>query len=126
VRTVTEHLRAHALEEVGIVDMNRMPDFDELWECGWLKEFELMQRRRMVLGQLRYGINYCYGKRQYDRVGAIARKIEAYRENGNLELLVDVANLCMLEFGEGNHPNRHFGATDDEDHVAASNPVNAA
>ena len=33
------------------------------------------------------------------------RRLAAYGRTGNLEMLVDVANLCLLEFVEGRHPS---------------------
>lgn len=74
-------------------------------------------RRRLILGAYRYGAIGTSCKPQYNRVEACSRRLAAYQESGNLELLVDVANLCLLEFVEGKHPRRHFHATDDTEHV---------
>jgi hypothetical protein len=37
-------------------------------------------------------------------------------------MLVDVANLCLLEFEEGEHPRRHWQPTDDGEHVETLAP----
>ena len=51
------------------------------------------------------------------RIGSIVKRLMSYQETGNTELLVDVANLCLCEFVEGKHPNKHFRAVDDGEHV---------
>lgn len=83
----------------------------------WSPAFEQLMRRRLILGAYRYGVIGASCKPQYNRTEACIRRLAAYQESGNLELLVDVANLCLLEFVEGKHPRRHFHATDDTEHV---------
>jgi len=36
------------------------------------------------------------------------KRLEAYINTGNDELLVDVANFCSLVFKFGNHPKKHL------------------
>ncbi len=88
-------------------------------EQQWLPEFEKLQRARLMMGALRYGLNFCHapGKPQYDRLQSAMRRLEQYRKTGNDELLVDVANLMMLEFGEGSHPAKHFRSVDGDDRI---------
>lgn len=77
-------------------------------------------RNRLIIGAFRYGRNFqgeSSDKPQYDRVGRILRYCEQYQKTGNLEILVDIANTAMLEFGEGNHPDAHFSAIDDGEHT---------
>ena len=45
------------------------------------------------------------------------QKAKLYQETGNDEILVDIANLAMVEFIEGNHPNKHYKAVDDGIHT---------
>lgn len=89
----------------------------DLRRSEWSPEFERLMRNRLVLGALRYGRIHAVGKPTYDRAESIIRRARKYQETGNLELLVDVANLCLLEFEEGQHPQRHFAAEDDGEHV---------
>lgn len=79
-------------------------------------------RNRLAVGALRYGRIHAPGKPVYDRVSSILKRVQAYADTGNLELLVDAANLCLLEFEEGRHPKRHFEAADDGDHVTTVSP----
>ena len=74
-------------------------------------------RDRLILGGLRYGLLGAPEKPQYNRVADIVRRSEEYTATGNDELLVDIANLALLEFVEGCHPHKHWGVTDDGKHT---------
>lgn len=95
----------------------RRPTLDELRRTEWSAEFEKLMRNRLVVGSMRYGRMGAPGKPKYDRMGDIARRVEKFRQTGNKELLVDIANLCMCEFVECDHPKAHFRATDDGEHT---------
>jgi hypothetical protein len=86
----------------------------------WHDLFETLMRNRLQMGALRYGLNFCNaaGKPQYDRLQGAIKRLELYQETGNDELLVDVANLMMLEFGEGKHAKKHFEAVDGDSRIA--------
>lgn len=96
---------------------NSMPLLCELARSEWSKDFENMMRYRLIMGAFRYGKMHEFGKAQYDRVGKIKSKVELYARTGNLEYLVDIANIAMMEFEEGDHPNRHFESVDYKDHT---------
>ena len=83
----------------------------------WNDDFESMMRNRLVMGAIRYGLLGEKNKPQYDRVSEIQKRLKKYRDTGNLEFLVDIANLALCEFVEGKHPNRHFKSSDDKEHV---------
>jgi hypothetical protein len=89
-------------------------------DAQWSPEFERLMRNRLIVGAYRYGSLSATCKPSYDRVESCLKRLAQYRETGNLELLVDVANLCLLEFVESKHPNRHFHSVDDGEHVTAA------
>jgi hypothetical protein len=43
-------------------------------------------------------------------------KIKKYKETGNIEFLVDGANLMMCEFAWGEHFKKHFKAVEQKEH----------
>lgn len=88
---------------------------EELKRSEWSEHFERLMRNRMIIGAFRYGRLHDKMKPRFDRVSYIKTKLARYEETGNLEALVDVANLCLLEFEEGCHPKRHFKAMDATD-----------
>lgn len=98
-------------------DIYTIPSYEELKETEWSKDFEQLMRNRLIMGAIRYGRIGVNGKPQYDRIPSMIKRLQRYSENGNKEFLVDVANLCLLEFVECNHPHQHFHAIDENEHV---------
>ena len=117
-RTVTEHIRAH-LRAV-LTGGPTMPPLEVMCETEWSLRFEELRARGLIMGAMRYGRLKAKGKSQYDRVKGMRDALDRYEASGNTECLVDAANLAMLEFEEGEHPLKHFRATDDTDHITAS------
>lgn len=114
--TVTEWMRTRLKEQARLP---AQPDFDmdEWRRTEWHKPFERLMRNRLLFGAMRYGRLGDPDKPQYDRVADMIKRLEKYRAEGNTEHLVDVANLAMCEFVEGNHKMKHFRATDDGMHT---------
>lgn len=109
-------MRERLLRRAGLGDaVQPRYSFAVLVQSEWSHRFEQLMRNRLIMGALRYGALRSAGKPQYDRIGSMIRRLEKYRASGNLELLVDVANLCLCEFEEGNHPNKHFRAVDGDE-----------
>ena len=59
---------------------------------------------RLVQGAFRYGLLRCKGDTKYDRMTSLIKRLWLYVETGNLECLVDAANMAFLEFVEGREP----------------------
>lgn len=94
-----------------------MPPLDELRLTQWSPEFETMMRDRLIMGAFRYGTLGNPEKAKYDNIASCLRRLELYRETGDLGLLADVANLCLCEFVEGNHPKAHIAMGDSSEKV---------
>lgn len=122
--TVTEHIRESILNSRGMIELDipgvpdKHPTLDELKISEWDTEFEGHMRARLIQGAFRYGLLRKKGKDViYDRVGSAIRRLGKYKDTGNLECLVDVANMMLLEFVEGVHPKRHWHSIDDGEHT---------
>lgn len=89
----------------------------QLADTQWSPEFESLMRNRLIMGALRYGTIGAQGKGAYDFCGSAIHRIKEYQRTGNIEHLVDAANLMLKEFTNGSHPNRHFSAVDDGEHT---------
>lgn len=92
-----------------------LPDAGELERTQWNSRFERLQRARLVAGAYRYGLLGAPGKPQFDRAEAIQLHLDQYRQTGNGEDLVDIANLCIVEFTEA--PDVRFWSVDDGPHA---------
>jgi hypothetical protein len=118
--TITEKIRARLYDRLGI-DPEPAPGphigVVDLRRTEWSAEFEQLMRDRLVMGALRYGRLGVPGKPQYDRTADVIRRVKKYAATGNLEHLVDVANLALAEYVEGRHPKRHFNSVDDGEHT---------
>ena len=94
-------------------------DPDYLKVSEWSDPFERYMHHRLMMGAFRYGLLHDPNKKQFNRLKSIEVRLQSYRDTGNDEFLVDIANLCMLEFEEGVHPNKHFASIDDGEHAQA-------
>lgn len=112
---IFDYLRNRLLLKAGLITPEKPVSgvtLDDLYKSEWDSEFERLMRNRLVMGALRYGKMRVPGKPQYDRVPSMIKRLNLYHATGNKEFLVDVANLCLLEFVECHHPNAHFCADD--------------
>jgi len=73
----------------------------KLRETEWSADFERLMRNRLVMGAIRYGAIGAEGKPRYDRIGRAIKELDAFRKDHNTERLVDVANMMLLIFCEG-------------------------
>lgn len=118
--SVHDQLRTRLLSKAGLLEgSHKLLKLEDLERTEWSPQFEQLMRNRLIMGALRYGLLHAPGKKQYDRVASMTRRLSKYQESGNMEFLVDVANLCLLEFEECSHPTKHFRSHDDGEHVKA-------
>ena len=96
-----------------------------LWQrrqrSEWSPVFYQLMRNRLVMGSFRYETFEDRRKkpRNYDTAEECVKRIRRYQKDGNVEHLVDAANMCLIEFEFGNHPNKHFESVDDGVHAEA-------
>ena len=90
----------------------------ELRLTEWSLRFEQLMRNRILMGSFRY--ETWEEKRKafkYAQLERMIKELKKYEKDGNDERLVNVANLCLLEFEFGKHPNKHFKSVDDGEHT---------
>ena len=114
----TEKWKKQMLERAGItIDTPITTDLQSLKLSEWSYEFEQLMKNRLLMGCFRYGKLGGKDKPKYNRVKDIRRRLDSYEKNGNIEHLVDIANLALCEFVEGDHPSKHFASEDDGIHT---------
>jgi len=108
--SIHDDIRKHLLDQLGLSDIfaEGSVDLGLLERSEWSPDFEQLMRNRLIIGALRYGKIGSASKPQYDRISEIIQRAKQYRETGNDELLVDIANMALLEYVEGVHPQKHF------------------
>lgn len=108
--TISEWLRQRVQQRVTGPVGDKTESFTELSRIRWSPLFEQLMRNRLLMGYFRYGP---FNGVPRDNCAYAMQKLRSYQKYGNLEDLVDAANMCLVEFLESKHPNRHFNATDD-------------
>lgn len=109
--TITDHIRRSLLEQAGIFDPTQRVDLAAQWD----DQFETLMRNRMRMGAYRYGHFRSSQAVPAVLVSSMRRRLDRYMATGNTECLVDVANLCLIEFCTSTHPRRHFRAIDGDE-----------
>ena len=97
-------------------DHSTRPSLEELRKSEWSQDFEDLRRNRMVMGAFRYGLMKDQDFNKFDFPVEIDRRMEKYREDGNLEHLVDAGNIIMLEFVKAQRNGRQVIPVDDGVH----------
>ncbi len=116
--TNLEWLRQRLLSRINETSVgSKTESLQSLQTTEWSHDFERLMRNRLLIGRFRYGKLNRTSETNYDRVGSAITRLKRYQETGNLEYLVDVANLCLLEFEHSTHPDKHFEAIDDGTHA---------
>jgi len=117
VKSIHDIMRERLLASVLKEEQQKM-SLAERRKEQWSNRFEQLMRQRLLMGSYRYGPFRLQpvGRYAYDYPGDALRRIQEYIDSGNMEHLIDVANLCLLEFEHGTHPKKHFAATDDGTH----------
>ena len=103
--------RKCCLKEIQLDNHNQKIELKEVIKINWCQRFIIYMKNRMTMGFYRYGES-----RNYNYIDYAKFKLEKYIKTGNMEFLVDVANLMMCEFIWGKHKNKHFSAVEQDEH----------
>lgn len=118
MRSAHDILRDRLHAQAGIADAPTGPviSLAEIFKTQWSNEFEAYMRNRLAMGYFRYGaLNKQIGCHKYNNVASMLERIDAYKKDNNREHLVDIANLCLVEFAV--NPDKPFNAVDDGIHT---------
>lgn len=117
--TIHDAIRRHLYQRAGLVDPPKLDprfSYQALARTEWSDTFETLMRNRLIIGALRYGLLGADNKSSFNRIASIRKRLDAYEKTGNLEYLVDSANLCLCEFVDGKHPTKHLTALDEHNY----------
>lgn len=115
MKSVSEHLREDLLRRAGVID-ERIPPLEQLRQTEWSDAFEQAMRNRLLFGAYRYGLLRDNQGRASSRIQNAIKRLQQYLDdNTKAEHLVDVANLCLVEF-ECGPCQGEFEPMDDGEH----------
>jgi hypothetical protein len=116
---IREYMRKRLLKNVSESNKMQFISIKDLEASQWCPEFFRLMKNRMVMGAFRYGklSEQKVSPIKYDNIASIRKRLKLYAQTGNTEHLMDCANLCMIEYMIGDHPNKHFAAIDDGTHA---------
>jgi hypothetical protein len=86
------------------------------WGEDWQEILDLM-KNRMIMGGFRYGPHRNQRKGQFDNVKDAKRRLGLHQKDGNMEHLLDAANITILACLKKAHKNFHFTSIDDGVHA---------
>ena len=116
--SIHAYIRNHLLRDIPFAPKEfKKGSIDDMRKSEWSSTFETLMRNRLVMGAYRYGKFCSPGKPRYSHIPSIIEHAKLYEKTHNTEHLVDIANLALCEFVEGEHPQKHFKAIDDGVHV---------
>lgn len=115
---VIDYLRSRVHSRVIGPTGDKAEPLDSLRQTEWSGVFETLMRNRLLMGRYRYGL--MADKPDYKNIESALQRLRLYQKTGNLEHLVDVANLCLVEFVHSKHPKKHFDSQDDGLHAEPS------
>jgi hypothetical protein len=86
-----------------------MNDIEQVLQTEYSEEFDKLRKNRMFVSYHKYGpIKNNYGEGLINSIENLEIRLKKYKETGNTEFLVDVANFAMIEFMYPKHGNAHF------------------
>ncbi len=85
------------------------------------KQFVQGMVDRMAMSFFKYGrVADAYPKK-VDAIASLERRLAMYKQTGNGDWLMDVANFAMIEFMHPRHPDFHFRPTDSHESPGRAN-----
>jgi len=101
---------------------NSVPDIDKIKQLQYSKKFTKLMNNRMIMGFFRYGKKKTRNA-NYDYIASAKRRILLYEQIGNLEYLVDAANMLRMEFDTPQNSKAYFKSIDDKEHEKQSKRI---
>lgn len=90
-----------------------MDTLEQIKARDYSVEFDELRLNRMIVSHYKYGwVSETYGNHLADAVKSLEKRLELYKQTGNTEFLLDVANFAMIEYMYSQHRYAHFRATD--------------
>ena len=95
---------------------NKSIELSKILETEYSEDFDKKRQDAMCMSFFKYGpVADNYKKFGcINAVGSLEKRLGKFKETGNKEMLVDVANFAMIEYMYSQHPDAHYQGTDCE------------
>jgi len=102
--------------------MERQKSVTEILKTEFSEKFISLMKNRMVVSYYKYGPLKSNARKElgFNPIKDLEKRLELYKETGNTEWLVDVANFAMMEFMYPIHGKAHFRPTDSSESPGVS------
>jgi hypothetical protein len=89
---------------------------DQILSTEYCEDFDVKRKNRMITSFYKYGpVKIDYGEGLIESIPTLEKCLQKYKDTGNTEYLVDMANYAMIEYMYPQHKNAHFSATDSKE-----------
>jgi len=102
--------------------MRTQKTIKEILKTEFSERFVGLMKNRMVTSYYKYGSLKDNARKElgFNPIKDLEKRLELYKETGNTEWLVDVANFAMIEFMYPIHEKAHFRPTDSSESPGVS------
>lgn len=99
------------LDKMVCKEIDRSKKLEEIMTTEYSENFDTLRKNRMVVSFCKYGaVADNYGCSLINSIDNLEIRLKKYKETGNTEFLVDVANFAMIEFMYPKHKDAYFDA----------------
>lgn len=88
-----------------------MSNTNAILRRDYSEEFDTLRKNSILQSHYKYGWMSETYPELADPFGSLEKRVELYKQTGNADWLVDIANFAMIEFMHPAHKNFHFRRT---------------
>jgi hypothetical protein len=93
-----------------------MDTIEQILAKDWSPDFINGMQNRIVQSHYKYGwMSDTYPTILASAIGSLDKRLELYKQTGNREYLMDIANFAMIEYMYPQHPKAHFRVVPSEE-----------
>lgn len=89
---------------------------EEILKTEYSLDFDTKRKNRMMFSFHKYGpIAVNYKQNYIEAIKSLEKRLDMYKQTGNTEFLLDIANFAMIEYMYPQQPYAHFKVLGDEE-----------
>lgn len=88
---------------------------EQILKRDYSTEFDSLRQNAIVQSHYKYGWMSETYPELADAFGSLEKRVELYKQTGNADWLIDIANFAMIEFMHPAHRKYHFRRTSSDE-----------